>query len=96
MAKKTTEQKLAEALAEAMNNVEFSPSLLSNFLVFQTSHYTQDKLINLLEVILTHQNLRFHQDLAVHNETSHGLVIAKEWYQTLEANDQLQLEFDFS
>jgi hypothetical protein len=90
--KRTPEEKLAEAIKTATDNVNFNPTLVANYLVNFAPHYTQDKIMELVEAILTYQYMKYNEDWEVEAETSYGLIKARDWFRTLAENDQLELE----
>jgi hypothetical protein len=92
MAKRIPEQKLAEAMYQAMNDVNFNATLVANYLINHSPHYTQDKIMELVEAIVTYQYMRYNQDWDNSAETSYGLIKARDWFRLLAENDQLELE----
>jgi hypothetical protein len=93
MAKKTPEEKLAEQIKQTLDNVNFNAPLMANYLVNMNPHYTQDKLMEMIESILTYQYMRYNQDWHKSN-TSYGLIKARDWFRLLAENDQLELDID--
>lgn len=75
MAKKIPEQKLAEHIAESLDNVWFNPAIAANLLVNQYPLYTQDRLIDLIGEIVRQQSERFEQEWEG-GQTSGGLILA--------------------
>ena len=73
--KKTEEQKAVEVLVKAMDSVWFNPEIFANLIVNEEPLYTQDRLMNLIEVIISYQARRREKGLE-HNYTSEGLRLA--------------------
>ena len=92
--KRTPEEKLAEQIKQTLDNVHFNAPLMANYLVNGNPHYTQDKLMELIESILTYQYMRYNEDWKSAEETSYGLIKARDWFRLLAENDQLELEID--
>lgn len=94
MAKKTLEEKLAEQIKQTLDNVNFNAPLMANYLVNTNPHYTQDKLMELIESILTYQYMKYNEDWQIAEQTSYGLIKARDWFRVLADNDQLELDID--
>jgi len=75
MARKVPEQKIAEQLAELMNNHNFNPAVFANLIVNEQSLYTQDKLVELMTHIIEYQDTRFKIEWDL-NKTSAGLMLS--------------------
>jgi hypothetical protein len=91
--KRTPEEKLAEQIKLTLDNVHFNAPLMANYLVNSNPHYTQDKIMELIESLLTYQYMKYNEDW--HKaETSYGLIKARDWFRLLAENDQLELEID--
>jgi glucuronate isomerase len=75
MARKVPEQKIAEQLAELMNNHNFNPAVFANLIVNEQSLYTQDKLVELMTHIIEYQDTRFKIEWDL-NKTSQGLMLS--------------------
>jgi hypothetical protein len=73
--KKTEEQKAAEALVKAIDSVWFNPEIFANLIVNEEPLYTQDRLMDLMSVIISYQARREEKGLE-HNYTSNGLRLA--------------------
>ena len=89
---KTPEEKLAEVMKTAMDNTNFNAPLVANYLINFAPHYTQDKVMELIEALLTYQYMKYNEDWDMSAETSYGLIKARDWFRTLAENDQLELE----
>ena len=87
MAKKSDEEKLAEALTTALSSHWFNPSLLAQYLIDEP-YYTQDKLMDLMKEIIKVQALRHDRDWE-HEQTSEGLIWAARLNETLEQYEPL-------
>ncbi len=90
--KRTPEEKLAEVMKTAMDNTNFNAPLVANYLINFAPHYTQDKVMELIEALLTYQYMKYNEDWDMSAETSYGLIKARDWFRTLAENDQLELE----
>jgi hypothetical protein len=90
--KRTPEEKLAEVMKTAMDNTNFNAPLVANYLINPSPHYTQDKVMELIEALLTYQYMKYNEDWDMSAETSYGLIKARDWFRTLADNDQLELE----
>jgi hypothetical protein len=75
MARKVPEQKIAEQLAELMNNHNFNPAVFANLIVNEQSLYTQDRLVELMTHIIEYQDTRFKIEWDL-NKTSVGLMLS--------------------
>jgi|LakMenE09Jun09ns_1017247.scaffolds.fasta_scaffold43044_1 glucuronate isomerase len=75
MARKVPEQKIAEQLAELMNNHNFNPAVFANLIVNEQSLYTQDRLVELMTHIIEYQDTRFKIEWDL-NKTSQGLMLS--------------------
>jgi glucuronate isomerase len=75
MARKVPEQKIAEQLAELMNNHNFNPAVFANLIVNEQSLYTQDRLVELMTHIIEYQDTRFKIEWDL-NKTSEGLMLS--------------------
>jgi hypothetical protein len=50
--------------------------------------------MELIESILTYQYMRYNEDWKLAEETSYGLIKARDWFRLLAENDQLELDID--
>lgn len=88
MAKRTSEEKLAEVITEALDNHWFNPALFAHLIVKGTSIYTQDKLMELMSHVIKYQAGRF-KDEWEHDQTSEGLMLASHLAEVIEMHEPL-------
>ena len=86
MAKKIAEEKLAEQIGLALENVWFNPHIVASILANNYSLYHQDKLVELIAEIVKQQSFRFNQEWAEHNQTSEGLMLAAHLAEIVEVH----------
>jgi hypothetical protein len=72
MARKTVEEKLAEQIQLALDNHWFNPAILANLIVDENLYY-QDKLNELIELIIKQQSIMFTRQWE-HGYTNQGLI----------------------
>jgi len=72
---KSNETKVAEKLAEGLNDYTFSPQVLANVLTTYYPIYTQDRLMELVKCIIQYNSLRMTTEWDKGN-TSEGLLLA--------------------
>ena len=72
---KSIETKVAEKLAEGLNNHTFSPAVLANILTTYYPIYTQDRLMELVKWIIKYNSMRMTNEWDKGN-TSEGLMMA--------------------
>jgi glucuronate isomerase len=100
MARKVPEQKIAEQLAELMNNHNFNPAVFANLIVNEQSLYTQDKLVELMTHIIEYQDTRFKIEWDL-NKTSQGLMLSSHLAEVIAvhknpiAETQMSIPFGF-
>lgn len=87
MAKKTQEQKVADLLAEAVDNNWFNPSLCADLLVNHMPLYTQDRLVILMSEIIRMQNNRYEAEWE-NGYTSEGILLSAHLAEVIEAHEQ--------
>lgn len=100
MARKVPEQKIAEQLAELMNNHNFNPAVFANLIVNEQSLYTQDRLVELMTHIIEYQDTRFKIEWDL-NKTSQGLMLSSHLAEVIAvhknpiAETQMSIPFGF-
>ena len=72
---KSNETKVAEKLAEGLNDYTFSPAVLANVLTTYYPIYTQDRLMELVKWIIKYNALRMRTEWDK-GTTSEGLLMA--------------------
>jgi len=72
---KSNETKVAEKLADGLNDVTFSPAVLANILTTYYPIYTQDRLMELVKWIIKYNSLRLTTEWDK-GQTSEGLMMA--------------------
>jgi hypothetical protein len=87
MAKKIQEEKIAEALAEAVDNNWFNPVLCADLIVNHLPLYTQDRLVILMSEIIRQQATRFDVEWE-HGYTSEGLMLSSHLAEVIEAHER--------
>jgi len=93
MAKRIPEEKIAEQLAEVLDNVWFNPMLTAGYLVNGHSLYTNDQLMKLIIQIIKHQSDRFNVEWAG-GRTSEALMLANHLNDVIEMHAPLNGNFD--
>lgn len=93
--RKKKHEKVANTLTEALADHYFDRVGLASLLMSFSPHYTIDKIMELVEYILIFANDRYAHDWEINNNTSEGLVKARDWYRVLEENQQLFLDTRF-
>lgn len=81
---KSSETKVAEKLAEGLNNHTFSPAVLANILTTYYPIYTQDRLMELVKWIIKYNSLRMTTEWDK-GKTSEGLLLADALNDLIEA-----------
>lgn len=81
---KSNETKVAEKLAEGLNDVTFSPAVLANVLTTYYPIYTQDRLMELVKYIIKYQALKMVNEWDK-GQTSEGLLLADALHDTIVA-----------
>ena len=100
MAKRIPEQKVAEQLAELMNNHNFNPAVFANLIVNEQPLYTQDKLVELMTHIIEYQDTRFKVEWEL-DKTSEGLMLSSHLAEVIKVHknpvnsQQMVLPFGF-
>ena len=100
MARRTPEQKVAEQLAELMNNHNFNPAVFANLIVNEQPLYTQDKLVELMTHIIEYQDTRFKVEWDM-DKTSEGLMLSSHLAEVIKVHkspvstQQMVLPFGF-
>jgi len=95
MARKVPEQKIAEQLAELMNNHNFNPAVFANLIVNEQSLYTQDKLVELMTLIIEYQDTRFKIEWDL-NKTSEGLMLSSHLAEVIAVHKNPVIEAQMS
>jgi hypothetical protein len=73
---KSNETKVAEKLAEGLNDYTFSPAVLANVLTTYYPIYTQERLMELVKYIVKYNSIRMKSEWEVNEVTSEGLLLA--------------------
>jgi hypothetical protein len=73
---KSTEVKVAEKLADGLNDVRFSPAVLANYLVTHYPIYTTERLMELVKYIIHYGSIEMRKEWEINGRTSEGLLIA--------------------
>ena len=81
---KSKDDKLAEALLEALSNNYFDITGFANRLVTFAPHYTIDKLVQVMENIILFGYHRQRQDWENYSTTSPGLITLRDWKTLLD------------
>jgi hypothetical protein len=84
MAKRIPEEKLAEQIGTALENIWFNPHIVASILVNNYSLYHQDKLIELMAEVIKKQSDRFKHEWVEHEQTSEGLMLANHLAEIIE------------
>ena len=87
---KSNEVKVAEKLAEGLNDYTFSPAVLANVLTTYYPIYTQERLMELVKYILKYNSLRMKTEWEVNEVTSEGLLFADALNDVAEAINGVQ------
>ena len=85
---KTTEEKIAVKLVDAMDNVNFSPTLLANLLVNYNSLHTQEQLMKMIIQIIKQQSVRFESEWAA-GQTSEALLLSNHLADVISIHNKL-------
>lgn len=88
-------EKVADVISDSLSDYYFDKVGLASKLMGFSPHYTIDQIMELVEYILIFANDRYAHDWEINNNTSEGLVKARDWYRVLEDNNQLFLETKF-
>ena len=72
---KSKESKIAEQLADVLNDQTVTPSVIANCLITYNSIYTQDRIMDLVKWIIKYEALRLRTEWDKGN-TSEGLLLA--------------------
>lgn len=72
---KSKESKIAEQLADVLNDYTVTPSVIANCLITYNSIYTQDRIMDLVKWIIKYEALRLRTEWDKGN-TSEGLLLA--------------------
>ena len=83
---KSKESKIAEQLADVLNDHTVTPSVIANCLITYNSIYTQDRIMELVKWIIKYEALRLRTEWDKGN-TSEGLLMADY------LNDYLELKY---
>jgi hypothetical protein len=87
MAKKIQEEKVAELLAEAVDNNWFNPSLCADLIVNHLPLYTQDRLVILMSEVIRQQAIRFETEWE-NGYTSDGLMLSSHLAEVISAHER--------
>lgn len=88
MAKRIPEEKLAEQIGTALENVWFNPHIVASILVNNYSLYHQDKLVELISQIVKKQAERFNHEWVEHEQTSQGLMLSSHLAEVIEVHSK--------
>jgi len=72
---KSKETKIAEQLADTLNDGTVTPSVIANYLITHNSIYTVDRLMELVKWIIKYNALRLRTEWDK-GRTSEGLIMA--------------------
>lgn len=86
---KANEVKVAEKLADGLNDYTFSPAVLANYLITNYPLYTQDRLMELVKFIIHYNSLRMKTEWHG-GKTSEGLLLADA------LNDMIEAKYNIS
>ena len=86
MAKRIPEEKLAEQIGTALENVWFNPHIVASILANNYSLYHQDKLVELMTEVIKQQSVRFNFEWVEHQKTSEGLMLASHLAEVIEVH----------
>lgn len=89
MTKKSTETKVVEQLASALDNHWFNPAIFANVIVNNYTLYTQDKLTDLMSEIIKAQAVRFTDEWENGN-TSAGLMLSSHLAEVIQMHEPLE------
>ena len=82
MSKRSKEEKLAEKIADELNNSYFNISLLANLLISNNPTYTQDRIMELVKHIIKNADLHFIPEWEA-GKTSESLLLANVLNETI-------------
>lgn len=81
---KANEVKIAEKLADNLNDYTFSPAVMANYLTTHYPIYTQDRLMELVRYLVQYNSIRMRTEWSAGN-TSEGLLLADALNDMIEA-----------
>jgi len=73
---KANEVKVAEKLADGLNDVTFSPAVLANYIITHYPIYTTERLMELVRYIIEYGAIEMKKEWEVNGRTSNGLLLA--------------------
>jgi hypothetical protein len=73
---KANEVKVAEKLADGLNDVTFSPAVLANYIITHYPIYTTERLMELVRYIVEYGAIEMKKEWEVNGRTSEGLLLA--------------------
>jgi len=73
---KSNEVKVAEKLADGLNDVTFSPAVLANYIITHYPTYTTERLMELVRYIIEYGSIEMKKEWVVNGRTSNGLLLA--------------------
>jgi len=85
--KKIQEEKVAELLAEAVENNWFNPSLCADLIVNHMPLYTQDRLVILMAEVIRQQAIRYETEWE-QGYTSDGLMLSAHLAEVIEMHER--------
>jgi hypothetical protein len=81
---KANEVKVAEKLADSLNDYTFSPAVMANYLVTHYPIYTQDRLMELVKYLIHYNSINMRTQWEA-GKTSEGLLLADALNDMIEA-----------
>lgn len=81
---KANEVKIAEKLADSLNDYTFSPAVMANYLTTHYPIYTQDRLMELVKYLIHYNSIKMRLEWSAGN-TSEGLLLADALNDMIEA-----------
>ncbi len=81
---KANEVKVAEKLADSLNDYTFSPAVMANYLVTHYPIYTQDRLMELVKYLIHYNSINMRAQWEA-GKTSEGLLLADALNDMIEA-----------
>jgi hypothetical protein len=81
---KSNEVKVAEKLADGLNDVTFSPAVLANYIITHYPVYTTERLMELVKYIIHYGSIEMKKEWEINGRTSDGLLLADALHDILE------------
>jgi len=73
---KANEVKIAEKLADGLNDATFSPAVLANYIITHYPIYTTERLMELVRYIIEYGSIEMRKEWEINGRTSDGLLLA--------------------